>query len=222
MKCGSMILSRVRQVDGHEAEPSHRHSLNNPSRVVGSGVAAGHGGCAHAGRSAEADVTSGSEQELGRPVQHRMSAFGVARAVVTPLWTCRTGLSGHGGSPPPWLDSLLNCNVVLVVQRTGMSVKDDDLDDRDLTGLYCPARDRPAGSDIPDRPVGFLVRMLALMRVIALGTPVVKLVMTMLWMWGRRRPCGLVWCSKEATTQCWGLTGENRVRPVPWTNSSTA
>ncbi len=26
-------------------------------------------------------------------------------------------------------------------------------------------------------------------------------------MWGRGRPWGLVWCSKEATTQCWGLTG---------------
>ncbi len=23
--------------------------------------------------------------------------------------------------------------------------------------------------------------------------------MTMLWMWGRGRPCGLVWCSKEST-----------------------
>jgi hypothetical protein len=34
-----------------------------------------------------------------------------------------------------------------------MSVKDDDLDDQDLTGLYCPA-------------VGFLASMLALMRVI--------------------------------------------------------
>ena len=47
-----------------------------------------------------------------------MSAFGNARAVVTPLWTRQTGLSGHGGSPPSWLDSLLNCKVVLVVQRT--------------------------------------------------------------------------------------------------------
>ncbi len=46
-----------------------------------------------------------------------MSAFGSARAVVTQLRTCQTGLSGHGGSPPPWLDSLLNCNVVPVVQR---------------------------------------------------------------------------------------------------------
>src|SRR5712692_10676639 len=47
-----------------------------------------------------------------------MSAFGSARVVVTPLWTCQTGLFGHGGGPPPWLDSLLNCNVALVVQRT--------------------------------------------------------------------------------------------------------
>jgi hypothetical protein len=51
---------------------------------------------------------------------------------------------------------------------------------------------------------------------------VVKLVMTMLWMWGLSRPCRLVWCSKEATAQCWGLTGANRVRPVFWKNSSTA
>src|SRR5882724_149462 len=33
-----------------------------------------------------------------------------------PNWT-----SGHGSSPLPWLDSLLNCNVVLVVQRIGKS-----------------------------------------------------------------------------------------------------
>ena len=51
---------------------------------------------------------------------------------------------------------------------------------------------------------------------------VVKLVRTMLWTWGRGRPWGLVWCSKEAMTQCWGLTGANRVRPVPCMNSSTA
>src|SRR5216683_7118369 len=51
---------------------------------------------------------------------------------------------------------------------------------------------------------------------------VVKLVRTMLWTWGRGRPRGLVWCSKEATTQCWGLTGANRDRPVPCMNSSTA
>jgi hypothetical protein len=48
-----------------------------------------------------------------------MSAFGSARAVVTPLWTCQTGLSGHGSSPPPWLDSVLNCNVAPEVQRIG-------------------------------------------------------------------------------------------------------
>jgi len=48
-----------------------------------------------------------------------MSAFGSARVAATPLCTCRTGLFGHGGSPPPWLDSLLNCNVVPPVQRIG-------------------------------------------------------------------------------------------------------
>ncbi len=41
-----------------------------------------------------------------------------------------------------------------------MSVKHDDLEDQDLTGLYCPARDRPAGFDIlagrlPGEDVGF-------------------------------------------------------------------
>ena len=51
---------------------------------------------------------------------------------------------------------------------------------------------------------------------------VVKLVRTMLCTWGRGRPWGLVWCSKEAMTQCWGLTGANRVRPVPCMNSRTA
>ena len=47
------------------ATSSFRHSLNNPSRVARSGVVAGHGRCAHAGRSAEADVTSSSEDKLG-------------------------------------------------------------------------------------------------------------------------------------------------------------
>ena len=58
-----------------------------------------------------------------------------------------------------------------MTQRTlfGMSVKDDDLDDQDLTGLYCPARDRPGVSIF--RPIGFLARMLALMRVIASARP---------------------------------------------------
>ncbi len=54
------------------------------------------------------------------------------------------------------------------------------------------------------------------------GPPMVRAVMTMLWMWGRGRPWGLVWCSKEAMTQCWGLADANRVRPVPCMNSSTA
>jgi hypothetical protein len=48
-----------------QATPSFRHSLNNPSRVAGSGVVTGHGRCAHAGRSAEAGVTSSSEEKLG-------------------------------------------------------------------------------------------------------------------------------------------------------------
>ena len=52
--------------------------------------------------------------------------------------------------------------------------------------------------------------------------PVVRLVRTRLWIWGRGRPWGLVWCSKEATTQRWGLTSANRVRPVFCMNSSTA
>jgi len=50
-----------------------------------------------------------------------MSAFASARVVATPSRTCRTGLSGHGGSSPPSLDSLLNSNVVPAVQRIGMS-----------------------------------------------------------------------------------------------------
>jgi hypothetical protein len=41
---------------------------------------------------------------------------------------------------------------------------------------------------------------------VAVGVPgVVKRAMMMLWMWGCGRPCGLVWCSKEATTHFWGL-----------------
>src|ERR1700733_4306966 len=48
-----------------QATHSFRHSLNNPSRVAGSGVVTGHGRCAHTGRSGEADVTSSSEEKLG-------------------------------------------------------------------------------------------------------------------------------------------------------------
>jgi hypothetical protein len=50
----------------------------------------------------------------------------------------------------------------------GMSVKQDDFDE-DLTGLYCPARIGP--QVLIFRPVGFLVRMLALIRVIASVRP---------------------------------------------------
>ena len=46
------------------------------------------------------------------------------------------------------------------------------------------------------------------------AVPVVRAVMTMLWTCGMRMPCGPQWCSKEAITQRWGLTGENRVRPA--------
>jgi hypothetical protein len=81
-----------------------------------------------------------------------------------------------------------------------MSVKHDDLDYRDLTGLYCQARDRPVGSDIPARPLPG--EDLGFGESLCVGAPVVKLVMTMLCMWGRGRPCGLVWCSKEATIHC--------------------
>ena len=52
--------------------------------------------------------------------------------------------------------------------------------------------------------------------------PVVRVVMTMLWTWGCGRPCGPRWCSKEAATQRWGLTGENLLRPASCTNFSAA
>jgi len=45
--------------------PARMYSLNNPSRVADSGVVTGHGGSAHAGTSAEAEVTSSSEENLG-------------------------------------------------------------------------------------------------------------------------------------------------------------
>ena len=37
--------------------------------------------------------------------------------------------------------------------------------------------------------------------------PVVRAVTTMLCTWGWWMPCGPQWCSKEAITQRWGLTG---------------
>jgi hypothetical protein len=61
-----------------------------------------------------------------------------------------------------------------------MCVKHNDLNNRDLIGLYCPARDRPVGFDIPayrlpGEDAGFGESH-------CVGAPVVKLVMTMLWM----------------------------------------
>ena len=44
----------------------------------------------------------------------------------------------------------------------------------------------------------------------------------MLWTCGLGRPCGPQWCSKEATTQRCGLTGENLVRPASCMSSSAA
>src|SRR6266567_8310942 len=52
--------------------------------------------------------------------------------------------------------------------------------------------------------------------------PVVRAVITMLCTWGCGRPCGPWWCSKEAATQRWGLTGENRLRPASCRNLSAA
>src|SRR6266568_2142323 len=52
--------------------------------------------------------------------------------------------------------------------------------------------------------------------------PVVRAVITMLCTWGCGRPCGPWWCSKEAATQRWGLTGENLLRPASCRNLSAA
>ena len=52
--------------------------------------------------------------------------------------------------------------------------------------------------------------------------PVVRAVITMLCTWGCGRPCGPRWCSKEAATQRWGLTGENLLRPASCRNFSAA
>ncbi len=64
-----------------------------------------------------ADPQVGLLRHLARQRSAPVSTFGSARAVVTPSWTCQTGVPGHGGRPSPWLDSFLNCNVVPVVQR---------------------------------------------------------------------------------------------------------
>ena len=60
--------------------------------------------------------------------------------------------------------------------------------------------------------MGFLVRILALVRVICAGTPVVKLVMTMLWMWGaaatvRRRTVPTLPCSRPPGRVRGGMRG---------------
>jgi hypothetical protein len=65
---------------------AHRHSLNNPSRVAGSGVVTGHGGCARAGWPAEAEITSSSEEKLG----DRFTAA-CPLSVVPGLWSQRYG-----------------------------------------------------------------------------------------------------------------------------------
>lgn len=53
-------------------------------------------------------------------------------------------------------------------------------------------------------------------------SPVVRAGMTMLWICGCGSPCGLQWCSNDATTQRWGLAGENRVRPAVWSRPSAS
>ena len=95
---------------------------------------------------------------------------------------------------------------------------------RDATVNTAPGPTGQAGPIAPSRPGMAMVlihgdTLEPGQRVFA---PVVKLVRTRLWIWGRGRPWGLVWCSKEATTQRWGLTSANRVRPVFCMNSSTA
>src|SRR5712691_2931556 len=83
-----------------------------------------------------------------------MSAFGSARAVVTPLRTCQTGLSGHGGSPPSWLDSLLNCNVVPVVlslSRISMTVLSSPMAGQ---GCQLPRSRQPTGSSTFESDTG--------------------------------------------------------------------
>ena len=69
-----------------QAMPTWKRSLNYPSRVAGSGVVPGHGRCAHARRSAEADVTSSSKEKLGS----RFSTACPLSAVLGP-WPHRYG-----------------------------------------------------------------------------------------------------------------------------------
>jgi hypothetical protein len=69
--------------------PSIRHSLNNPRRFAGSAVVAGHGRCANVSVATAADVDKQQRGDAGRPVQHRMSAFGSVEPAVTPSWTCQ-------------------------------------------------------------------------------------------------------------------------------------
>src|ERR1022692_1080611 len=52
--------------------------------------------------------------------------------------------------------------------------------------------------------------------------PLVRVVTTILWTWGWVRPCGPLWCSKDAMTQRCGLSAANRVRPTCCRNSSAA
>jgi succinyl-diaminopimelate desuccinylase len=64
-------------------------SLNNPRRFAGSAVVAGHGRCANVSVATAADVDKQQRGDAGRPVQHRMSAFGSVEPAVTPSWTCQ-------------------------------------------------------------------------------------------------------------------------------------
>jgi hypothetical protein len=85
------------------------------------GVAAGQVGCAHADRSAEADVTSSSEEELGgqlstaRPLSVALGPRSHRHGPAKP------NFPDMAASPPPWRHSPLSCDVVPVVQRIGMS-----------------------------------------------------------------------------------------------------
>jgi hypothetical protein len=87
-----------------------------------------------------------------------MSAFGRARVVATPLWTCRTGLSGHGGNPPLCLHSLLNCNVAPAVQRIGMCAHQSArrLGGNGCSGSLAPVDDRHQDAHLAPEPFGLV------------------------------------------------------------------
>ena len=101
---------------------AHRHSLNNPGRVTGSGVVAVQDGCANASGTAAADA---DKQQRGEG-RRRFSAVSPLSVALGPQSHPRRPANSIFG--PCWYSDAVtrqaaDLGLCLVVQRTGMCVR---------------------------------------------------------------------------------------------------